>query len=296
MNSDTKLNNFQFKPYSVLYEQLIIRCRTLYLFVILLAFVHISIHPLPALRRVRNSYTNKIKELDNDEKDLFFVSAYYYGVGYSLYKNQVTLTFIAPRDAHWERRKIIAIRSDDTKTVLEPLQIHRATPHNLCKYVTLVGTIVLEEELTELELLVNGHTAKIRYLPADNKPKDLVVCTPPIYNNVRWQNVLLAAHVYTSFGGHLQTYVATTSRPFFEFLEELKRLKGISVDSFPDFYGKSKLDGIEFGGVTVANSDCLNKYKNHHKSLNHRNSGPSSRRSLYNKMLKELHHLLHRFE
>ncbi|KAF1769577.1 hypothetical protein GCK72_001394 [Caenorhabditis remanei] len=177
-----------------------------------------------------------MKELDNDEKDLFFVSAYYYGNEYSLYENQVSLTFIAPRDAHWDRRKIIVIRSNGSTSVLEPMKVHRATPHNVCKFVTLVGTVTLKDDLMDLEILVNRNIAGIRYLPADNKQRDLVVCTPPIYNNVGWQT-------------------------FFDFLEELKRRKGISMNAFPDFYGNSKLNEVEFGGITVANSDCLSKYK-----------------------------------
>uniref|UniRef100_A0A1I7UD48 Glycosyltransferase family 92 protein n=1 Tax=Caenorhabditis tropicalis TaxID=1561998 RepID=A0A1I7UD48_9PELO len=202
-----------------------------------------------------------MKELDSDEKDLFFVSAYYYGNEYGFYENQVSLTFIAPRDANWDRRKIIVIKSNDTSAVLEPMKVHRATPHNVCRFVTLQGTVTLRNDLMDLEVLVNKNIAPIRYLPADNKQRDLVVCTPPIYGNVRWQSVLLAAHVYPRFGGHLQTYFSNSKPEFYELLEELKRLKGISVTPFPHFFGNTKLDEIEFGGITVANADCLSKYK-----------------------------------
>ncbi|EGT46962.1 hypothetical protein CAEBREN_12467 [Caenorhabditis brenneri] len=249
------------KRYGHLYGVIILRSRTLYLFVMMLVFLHIFIHPLPVLRRVRNAYTYKMKELDNEEKDLFFVSAYYYGNEYSLYENQVSLTFIAPRDAHWDRRKIIIIKSNDSNSLLEPMKVHRATPHNVCKFVTLVGTTTLHTDLMDLEILVNRNIAGIRYLPADNKPRDLVICTPPIYNNVKWQSVLLAAHVYSRFGGHLQAYFSNSKPAFFELFDELKRLKGISVTAFPDFFGNKKMDEVEFGGITVANSDCLNKYK-----------------------------------
>ncbi|EFP00954.1 hypothetical protein CRE_20786 [Caenorhabditis remanei] len=249
------------RKYGHLYGLIILKSRTLYLFVIFLVFLHLFLHPLPVLRRVRNAYTYKMKELDNDEKDLFFVSAYYYGNEYSLYENQVSLTFIAPRDAHWDRRKIIVIRSNGSTSVLEPMKVHRATPHNVCKFVTLVGTVTLKDDLMDLEILVSRNIAGIRYLPADNKQRDLVVCTPPIYNNVGWQSILLASHIYSRFGGHLQIYLSNTNPAFFDFLEELKRRKGISMNAFPDFYGNSKLNEVEFGGITVANSDCLSKYK-----------------------------------
>ncbi|CAO4360012.1 unnamed protein product [Caenorhabditis nigoni] len=170
-----------------------------------------------------------MKELDNDEMDLFFVSAYYYGNEYSFYENQVSLTFLAPRDAHWDRRKIIVIRSNGSNSVLEPMKVHRATPHNICKFVTITGTVTLKDDLMDLEILVNKNIAGIRYLPADNKQRDMVVCTPPIYNNARWQSILLIVHVYAS--------------------------------AFPDFFVNSQLDEIEFGGITVASSDCLSKYK-----------------------------------
>ncbi|UMM10308.1 hypothetical protein L5515_000137 [Caenorhabditis briggsae] len=140
-----------------------------------------------------------MKELDNDEMDLFFVSAYYYGNEYSFYENQVSLTFLAPRDAHWDRRKIIVIRSNGSNSVLEPMKVHRATPHNICKFVTITGTVTLKDDLMDLEILVNKNIAGIRYLPADKKQRDLVVCTPPIYNNVRWQSILLIAHIYARF-------------------------------------------------------------------------------------------------
>ncbi|CAP34776.1 Protein CBG16956 [Caenorhabditis briggsae] len=202
-----------------------------------------------------------MKELDNDEMDLFFVSAYYYGNEYSFYENQVSLTFLAPRDAHWDRRKIIVIRSNGSNSVLEPMKVHRATPHNICKFVTITGTVTLKDDLMDLEILVNKNIAGIRYLPADNKQRDLVVCTPPIYNNVRWQSILLIAHIYARFNGHLQLYLSNSKPAFFDLLEELKQHTGISVSPFPDFFGNSQLDEIEFGGITVASSDCLSKYK-----------------------------------
>ncbi|PIC54051.1 hypothetical protein B9Z55_000347 [Caenorhabditis nigoni] len=244
-----------------LYGTIMLKCRSFYLFIIFLVFLHIFIHPLPVLRRVRNAYTYKMKELDNDEMDLFFVSAYYYGNEYSFYENQVSLTFLAPRDAHWDRRKIIVIRSNGSNSVLEPMKVHRATPHNICKFVTITGTVTLKDDLMDLEILVNKNIAGIRYLPADNKQRDMVVCTPPIYNNARWQSILLIAHVYARFNGHLQLYLSNSKPAFFDLLEELKRHTGISVSSFPDFFGNSQLDEIEFGGITVASSDCLSKYK-----------------------------------
>lgn len=73
----------------------------------------------------------------------------------------------------------------------------RATPHNVCKFVTLVGSVILKDTLVNLEILVNRNVADVRYLPADNEKRDLVVCTPPVYRSVRWQNVILAAHVYS---------------------------------------------------------------------------------------------------
>ncbi|CAI2309009.1 unnamed protein product [Caenorhabditis sp. 36 PRJEB53466] len=247
--------------YGHLYEQALFRGRSIYLFVMFLVFLNILLHPLPVLRRVKNAYTYKMKELEHEEQDLFFVSAYYYGKEYSLYENQLSLVFVAPRDAQWERRKIVVIRSNETNAVLESMKVHRASPHNICKFVTLVGKVVLKDELVNLEILVNRNVANIHYLPADNVRRDLVVCTPLIYKSVRWQNVLLATHVFSQFGGHLQSYVSSATPPFFELLIELKRLKGVSVDALPDFYGSSNLEEIEFGGVTVANCDCLNKYR-----------------------------------
>ncbi|PIC54049.1 hypothetical protein B9Z55_000347 [Caenorhabditis nigoni] len=141
------------------------------------------------------------------------------------------------------------------------MKVHRATPHNICKFVTITGTVTLKDDLMDLEILVNKNIAGIRYLPADNKQRDMVVCTPPIYNNARWQSILLIAHVYARFNGHLQLYLSNSKPAFFDLLEELKRHTGISVSSFPDFFGNSQLDEIEFGGITVASSDCLSKYK-----------------------------------
>lgn len=126
-----------------LYEKVIPKCTALYLFVICLGFLHILLHPLPVLRRVKNAYTYKMKELENDDKNLFFVSAYYYGKEYrfpgewdgsnhahfSLYENQVSLVFVAPRDANWERRKIVVIRSNETDSVLETMKVHRLPYH-----------------------------------------------------------------------------------------------------------------------------------------------------------------------
>uniref|UniRef100_A0A8R1ITY8 Glycosyltransferase family 92 protein n=1 Tax=Caenorhabditis japonica TaxID=281687 RepID=A0A8R1ITY8_CAEJA len=234
-------------------------CRDFYLIPILLVFINILLHPLPVLLRVKNAYTFKLKELENDEKDLFFVSAYYYEQG--VYENQVSLVFVAPRDAQWERRKLIVIRSNEADSEMEVMKVVRATPHNLCKFVTLVGTAVLKNDIQNLKIVVNWKAVDIRYLPADNTQRDLVVCTPPIYHSVRWQNVLLAAHVYSKFGGHLQSYIYSVTPALFKLFEELKRLKGISVDAMPDFYGSKNLGEIEFGGVTVSNCDCLNKYK-----------------------------------
>ncbi|CAI5438494.1 unnamed protein product [Caenorhabditis angaria] len=201
--------------------------------------------------------------------DVHIFSVYYYNNSKSLGSSAISILMTADFEVleHVKQFELLAISSSDDRKVVTT-KLERVTPHDACKWITILTTCQLLPNLSQLLVSLGNEHTPIPFEVVSTSPIPVVMCISPLFASESWQNLLLALHVYKQFGAHMHLYVRSIVSPIYEILKVYETEGYLTLKSWNRIHllNRNIEDfnpnlNVEFRNQAAAQTDCLLKYK-----------------------------------